>query len=94
MTTSVRSGTTLLELIVVLAVIAVMLAIVPAALLRPPMGRSPIGEWALAERRAQRDGAPVAVRDSAGTPILFLPDGRAVGVGRDPLTGAATDATR
>lgn len=74
-------GFTLLEMIVVLALFSVLLGVSTLAIhsLRPA-----------APSRASR-ARTQAVLTGLPTPdsgILFLPDGRAVGDGIDPLTGA------
>lgn len=87
-----RRGMTLIELLVALAVMAV-LAGMAAFAFRP--GAAGEGDpWLAGRTAAIRDGAPriVASPDTAASArarprVLFLPDGRAVGSGRDPLTG-------
>ncbi|TMD02345.1 MAG: type II secretion system protein [Chloroflexi bacterium] len=80
-----RSGFTLLEMIVVLALFGLVLSLSALAItsLAP-------------DKDEQRHSARVARADAIrfGSPrvadsVLFLPDGRAVGAGVDPLTGAA-----
>lgn len=88
-----RRGITLLELIVTLVVIGIALGIGSVAMRR---GREPALTPAdsvlhAARGRAIREGriVRVAIPSLAGEPkqYLFLPDGRAVGPGLDPLTG-------
>ena len=46
---------------------------------------------------AIRTGRPVAIGGNDSpltTHVLFLPDGRAIGTGAHPLTGAVVDSTR
>ena len=98
---STCSGTTLIELIVALAVLGIVLGVSTAALSAihrdvPPPRAAAI---AAARTRALRQGSTVQLDlpDSSGhgvTSLLFLPDGRIVGVGFDPLTGEAADARR
>lgn len=89
-----RSGSTLVELLVVLLVLAIVTSLSAFAL--GGMGTHPDG--GAAERfDAARDAAIVSgtavirVVDSiSGVPALFLPDGQVVGDGAiDPLTGTA-----
>ena len=76
---------TLLELVVALAILGLILGVSGVALasLRPPAG----SEVARARQRARAEAirAGTAVRADS---VLFLPDGRALGPGVDPLTGA------
>jgi prepilin-type N-terminal cleavage/methylation domain-containing protein len=84
---SARAGFTLVELCVVMLVIALIAGVTTLAVgtLRPPAGRSaPTAmEWARAE--AIRQGKPITVGTTK--PVLFLPDGRAVGRDVNPWTG-------
>lgn len=77
-------GVTLLELLVVLTVLGVVLAVTGLAIgsLRTP--RESEGVLALRRARAEaiRSGVP---RTTHG--VRFLPDGRAIGVDVNPLTG-------
>lgn len=84
------AGFTLLELIVVMAVMAVGFAVATVAISRAPAGTTE--GWATQVARAKRlaalRGHPVVVADSTGRgSIVLLPDGRAAGAGLDPLTG-------
>jgi prepilin-type N-terminal cleavage/methylation domain-containing protein len=77
-------GVTLLELMVVLALLSVILAIsgvALASLREPPMSET-LSELRAARRHAIQSGVATATHG-----ILFLPDGRAVGSTVDPLTG-------
>jgi prepilin-type N-terminal cleavage/methylation domain-containing protein len=78
-------GVTLVELVVVLAILGLVLGVSGLALasLRKPAQSAEIQNLARARAEAIQDGEPVA-RDS----VLFLPDGRAIGVSVDYLTGA------
>jgi prepilin-type N-terminal cleavage/methylation domain-containing protein len=94
-------GSTLLELIVVLAVMGTLAAITALALPGRPGARGPtqIERLMLARDSAIRTGLPVeAMVDTSaeGAPriVRFLPDGRAVGPLVDPLTGAVDNAVR
>ncbi|HEU4648244.1 MAG TPA: prepilin-type N-terminal cleavage/methylation domain-containing protein [Gemmatimonadales bacterium] len=87
-------GTTLVELLVVLVLLGVVFGM--SALAR---GRSPrAGLTSEADRvqagraKAIRTGLPVQVLTDSGQVILVLPDGRAIGHGVDPLSGALRDA--
>lgn len=93
-----RAGFTLVELIVVLAIMGLMAGISGLAMtsLRPP--RESVCAQALRRARAAaiRTGQPTraeitpgAASDCSVLPApMFLPDGRALGTGVDPLTGA------
>jgi Tfp pilus assembly protein FimT len=92
-----RQGTTLLELLVVLLLMGLVAAMsafgLGAAFDSPADPRA--GLLARARDSALRTGQAVSVApDSAGGVVLFLPDGRAIGAGVDPLTGAPVDAAR
>ena len=80
-----RNGFTLVEVIVVLAVIGIVLAVSGLALasLEAPPESEFVRELRSARAEAIRAGAP---RTAHG--VRFLPDGRAIGPGVDPLTGA------
>ena len=80
-----KRGVTLLELVVVLALLGVIFAVSSVALgsLRQPGPTGTASELRAARRQAIQSG--IAQRASGA---LFLPDGRAFGVGVDPLTGA------
>lgn len=88
-------GVTLVELMVALAVLALVLGMtgVGLASLRPPAGAEAHRAFERARADAIRSGTPVRVEPESGAVVLFLPDGRAVGGGVDPLTGAAHDST-
>ena len=79
-----RSGFTLLEMIVVLALFGLLLSLSGLAI--ASLAPRKDDQWhaaRIARADAIRFGSP-RVADS----VLFLPDGRAVGVRVDPLTGA------
>ena len=81
-----RRGFTLVELIVVIAIIALMAAISGVAIagLKLPRESAQIAALRRARTAAITSGVPVRA-----TPrVLFLPDGRALGPGVDPLTGS------
>jgi prepilin-type N-terminal cleavage/methylation domain-containing protein len=87
------AGFTLVELIVALAVMGISAGLATVAfrsLLAKPDDEP--GSWprqVLEARRGAVLGArPVVLRPVDGLPILFLPDGRAVGEGVDALTGS------
>jgi len=86
-------GVTLIELIVALAMLALVVGISGLALvsLRAPSESQAMRELQVAHAQAIRTGRPVLTPGHL-TPDtghrLFLPDGRAVGPGVDPLTGA------
>jgi prepilin-type N-terminal cleavage/methylation domain-containing protein len=88
---------TLVELIVVLAVMGLTLALTGLALRSPRTTRETDvhGELVRARARAIRTARPVRLRSPSDSgpnrsplpALLFLPDGRVVGPGVDPLTG-------
>ncbi len=89
----------MVELLVVIAILGLIIGVSGLAFtsLRAP-ARSERTRGALAARaQAIREGRPVAfpfgvprTRPSA----LFLPDGRVIGTGVDPLTGVPADASQ
>ena len=89
---------TLVELIVVLAILGLILGISGLALasLRQPRESDVGQEMRRARTEAIRTGTMVriATHRAPRTAYLFLPDGRAIGPGLDPLTGAPHDSTR
>jgi Tfp pilus assembly protein FimT len=90
-----RDGGTLVELLVVLVVMAVIVSVSAFAVGAPAAAGAGGDVARLAETRARaiRSGAPIsAARDSGAAPVLFLPDGQAVGAGVDRLTGEPSDA--
>ena len=96
-----RSGTTLVELIVALAVLGILLGVSTAALGAIHRDTPSHQDSVLATARVKALHEGVAVRvdlpDSSGramVSVLLLPDGRVVGQGLDPLTGERSDATR
>lgn len=103
-TWSRRGGFTLLEVIVVVAIIGLMFGVsgLAFASLRAPRASEWVRELRRAREAAIRTGKPVRARDllppstalSRPRPPLFLPDGRAIGPGVDPLTGAPLNAPR
>jgi hypothetical protein len=95
------AGTTLVEMIVVLALLGVILGVsgVTLASLRQPGDAHAVHELRGARAEAIRTGRPVHVLGVPGDSVAshiprppplvtFLPDGRALGPGVDPLTGA------
>jgi prepilin-type N-terminal cleavage/methylation domain-containing protein len=95
------AGTTLIELIVVLALLGLVVGVsgLSLASLRPTAESQAVKELGRARAEAIRTGRPVHVLGIPGdsvashtphpTPLVtFLPDGRALGPGVDPLTGA------
>jgi type II secretory pathway pseudopilin PulG len=86
-----RNGSSLLELIVVLGLLALMTTLVVATFDRGPVTADPTMD---VRRRAIHSAAAAVADDSLAGQVLFLPDGRAVGRGFDPLTGARTDGAR
>lgn len=82
-------GATLIELLVVLVLLGLIFTVSGLALasLGAPKGSARLRVLDSARVQAIRTGVPVAIADSGGR-VVFLPDGRAFGLGLDPLTGA------
>lgn len=86
-------GFTFLEVVVVIAIIGLTVGITGLAFvgLRAPRESDRVSELRRARTQAIRTGRPV-ISDNNRAPrtahVLFLPDGRAIGTGADPLTGA------
>ena len=80
-----HTGFTLIEVVVSLAVFALILGVTALGLasLRQPAQSAALRQMTLARDSAVRTGTVVL-----GERLLFLPDGRAIGPGVDPLTGA------
>jgi prepilin-type N-terminal cleavage/methylation domain-containing protein len=87
-------GVTLIELVVVLAILGVLSGVTAAAFggLRRPEAGTWSSEVSRARAAAIRSGRRVVVQGDRGTRAVLLPDGRAVGAGLDPLTGEVLDA--
>jgi prepilin-type N-terminal cleavage/methylation domain-containing protein len=77
-------GVTLLELLVALTILGVLLGVTGLALgsLQAPRESQQSIDLREARTTAIRAGTPRAAHG-----VLFLPDGRAIGSGVDPLTG-------
>jgi prepilin-type N-terminal cleavage/methylation domain-containing protein len=92
----VRRGFTLVELIVTLALLGLLSGLAAATLgsLRMTKPDTRVQALARARERAIRTGTRVRLDEANGKSVLFLPDGRAVGHGVDPLTGGPHDASR
>ena len=86
-----RHGTTLVELLVVLVILGLMMGAAGLALasLRPPTDDGTRRALELGRMQAIHQGRPVVVTiDSLhAVRVRFLPDGRAIGAGVDPVTG-------
>ncbi|HSM17612.1 MAG TPA: prepilin-type N-terminal cleavage/methylation domain-containing protein [Gemmatimonadales bacterium] len=88
-------GFTLVELIVMLALMGVLAGVSAFALgtLKPPAQTALVAELIRTRSDALRMGVPVTAEvvwdsiDGRPSTIRFLPDGRAIGDGADPLTG-------
>ena len=91
-----RRGFTLVELIVTLALLGLLSGLAAATLggLRMTEPDTRAQALARARERAIRTGTRVRLDDAHGESVLFLPDGRAVGDGVDPLIGGPPDASR
>jgi len=92
-----RDGYTIIELIVVLAILGLVLGISGLALasLKAPRESERVRALREARTEAIRAGKPVrtVMYHSPPTTVLFLPDGRAIGPGVDPLTGVPRDSS-
>jgi len=92
------SGFTLLEVMAVIVVIGLIagLAALAFGTLRTPRESDTARELRRARSEAIETGHSVTTGGNRAerTHVLFLPDGRAVGSGTDPLTGAAVDSAR
>ena len=93
------SGFTLLEVIVVMAVLGLITGVTALAFvsLRAPRESDIARELRRARTQAIQTGRPVITgKNSAPRTayVLFLPDGRSIGPGADPLTGAPLDAPK
>jgi type II secretory pathway pseudopilin PulG len=86
-----RNGVSLLELVVVLGLLSLMTTLVVASFERGPVAADPTMD---ARRHAIHSAASAVADDSLTGQVLFLPDGRAVGRGFDPLTGARANGAR
>ena len=99
-TCSPRGGATLVELLVVLAILATAAGLVGVAFRRPiPPVPTTADHIAAARRSAIATGSPVvvAVIESDSQRVLVLPDGSVVGAEQmqvDRLSGRPSDATR
>lgn len=91
-------GYTLVEVIVVLAITGLILGMSGLALasLKPPRQSEWVRKLREARAVAIRTGRPVHTGNNHAprTTHLFLPDGRAIGPGVDPFTGAPRDSAR
>ncbi len=88
-----RPGVTLIELLVAMTILGLIAGVsgLAFASLRAPRGSEWVREAWAARTKAILEGTPVglpAVRPS----VLFLPDGRVLGTGADPLTGVPNDS--
>lgn len=86
-------GFTLVEVIVVIAILGITLGVSGLALasLKAPRESEVVRQLRRSRENAILSGIPIhTVMNHAPrtTHVLFLPDGRAVGLGVDPLTGA------
>lgn len=102
MTASRRSGVTLIELLVTVAVLGILSGVAAPALLRPvaPDSTSPAFIAEQLRRAALRDGtekSAVVTRDSASAVLTAYPDGSLVadsGLAVDALTGTVSHAAK
>jgi prepilin-type N-terminal cleavage/methylation domain-containing protein len=94
-----RHGFTLLEMIVVLAILGLIFGVSALAFtsLKTPRESDITRELRRARSEAIHTGRAVVIdrnRAPRTAYVLFLPDGRAIGPGADPLTGAPLDAPK
>jgi len=92
-------GFTLVEVIVVVAMLGLIAGMSGLAFLglRSPRESERVRDLWRARAEAIQTGRPVIAGDNRAlrtAHVLFLPDGRAIGVGADPLTGAPVDASQ
>jgi len=89
-------GSTLVELMVVLLILGLVTGIASFAVraLRSPAESERAKGLSRARAAAIRSGRALSVPAGSGAMIRFLPDGRAIGRGLDPLTGELLDAER
>lgn len=82
-------GTTLVELMVVLLILGLITGVSSLAIgsLKSPTVSEHARTLGQARAAAIRSGKAVSVSGQGGEVIRFLPDGRALGRGVDPLTG-------
>ena len=90
-------GFTLVEVIVVVAVFGLIAGMSGLAFvtLRAPRQSELVHELSRARAEAIQTGRPVVGGNNRAprtSHVLFLPDGRAIGLGADPLTGGPVDA--
>ncbi len=89
-------GFTLVEVIVVLTVLSIALSTAALSFPAARSGTAADSGAAVLEAarvRALQSGQAVQA-GSATDPVLFLPDGRVIGPGFDPLSGAPADSAR
>jgi prepilin-type N-terminal cleavage/methylation domain-containing protein len=87
-------GVTLVELMVVLVILGLLTGVsaLSVASLRPTGASRRLAALRAARAAAIHTGRAVTVRAEGGMPILFLPDGRAIGAVVSPFTGEPRDA--
>ncbi len=90
-----RAGVTLVELAVVIVVLELLSAMSGLALSRlRPMPDDPRAHAVRRARTAAIDSGRAVTIGGDTAPVLFLPDGRTIGLGLDPLTGELISAPR
>jgi prepilin-type N-terminal cleavage/methylation domain-containing protein len=89
-------GLTLVEVSVVLVLLGLLMGmgILAVTSLRPSQHSRRVQALARQRAEALREGRAVTESDISGHPVRFLPDGRALGAGIDPLTGEIRDESR
>ena len=92
-------GFTLLEVVVVIVVLGLIVGMSSLAFvgLRVPRESEVTRELRRARSEAIKTGRPAVTGGNHSprtTHVLFLPDGRAIGPGADPLTGVPLDAPK
>jgi prepilin-type N-terminal cleavage/methylation domain-containing protein len=92
-------GFSLLEMIVVIAILGLVASVTGLAFvsLQAPRESERVRELRMARAEAIRTAYAVVTggtRAPRTAHVLFLPDGRAIGDGADPITGAPRDSTR
>jgi prepilin-type N-terminal cleavage/methylation domain-containing protein len=89
-------GVTLIEVVVTVLVLGLLTGLAATAV--GSLRRPPVESWRAAVIRARdsaiRTGRPVILNGDSGYRAFLLPDGRAMALGFDPLTGEVVSVPR